>query len=357
MGLLAFPAASILDSTAIGRAVLTANDAPSVVSLLGLDVGGQEITTDGGVSGGNLYSYLPDGEVDAESTSFNITTRSFENSNATFNYVTRFGYNVAPGGGPVDSAKAMVGRSTEARYYYTAGGYYVSEVHDEFQRPSGTIQRYISAFLGHAAPTRANNNLALNIEQVFHADTAGNLIWTSDRTEGFWIRDCRLALTNAGAPSADLLVMDGSPTMSGYFFRVKKNGTSFFQMNQHGEVVLDGSSVAISGGNSGAVAFFDVIGHAGNEFTATFRDSSGTSRLSVSRDGTYAIINPTTLYARTSVYVQNGSSVTQFAALSDGQLWTNQASAGGPAGAVTHKMPWYDNTGGLIGYVELKALS
>lgn len=309
---------------------------------------------------GTIFTFSPDPSVDTESSPFRFTALSFTNGNGSQNFVTRMGHNVAPGGGPLDALRPMLAIEQEQRYH--DGSQYASEFHISYQRPGGTLQRWFTAFLSADAPTRANNVLGFGIEQVYHNDVSGNRIFTSDRTDGFLVNNTRIAIgiTAAGAggnPASDGYVVAAPSDYTGKFLKLSRNGFEFATWTPYGELVINGSATGLNVAGTSADAMLEITGRTQTPNIVNFRSVNGTERFRITATGTQAVFNASVgHYFLKDLFVMDPTFTDiKFAAIGNGQIWTNQTTAASALGAIAKVWPIYNETGVLQGYVPLYA--
>lgn len=309
---------------------------------------------------GYAMTIFPDPDVDTESAPFYVSGLSFDNPDLSKNFVVRWGHNLDPGGGLVDPTRPASGIEFEQSYNYF--GTMACETHLIFRSTANGLNRWLTAlFPITAAPTTGNSQAIFRIQYLSHQAFDGTQYWISNAT-AFTMLDRPFA-TDFSSTTANHLVLGGPAGMtSGKFVSIRKNSTEFFAINAYGETTIDGSSSAVSGGNSGALAFFDLIGHKGNEFVFNARDYNATSRFSVSGDGTYAVFASNDLYLRGNTTIQNGKNFgiqngggsLVFYVGGDGAIWTNQYAAGALTGSQIGKIEVRQAPGGaVLGYIPI----
>lgn len=227
----------------------------------------------------------------------------------TKNFVVKGGFNIAPSGGAVDAAKPIL--TDEWEPDYNTGTRRVVERMISFTAPGRPTQRPIGLFLDwqEAAPSVDGNSLAFNIEQLFQNDGLGTTrIFTSDKVSGF---------VSAYPGRFESSLYCNAPS-----------GTNQYTMG-----IAQLYNGAIKSGFQSRGALYVNPDDSHTDYSATFRNGVG---------------------ALGPLYCTNSDASPLFYLNNSGHIHTNQrAAATGPVGTVTGKMPVYNTSGVLQGYVPI----
>lgn len=300
-----------------------------------------------------VASIVPDPQADPDSEPYNFVGGSYANDVGTDNFVVRLGHNITAGGGAVDAARPYVADEWEQDYYnpILGPGRYV-ERHLSFKAPGEDIQR-VWTFGGRwdAEPaTPAQNQLGFNVDSIYH--------YNRDRTDQYWTVDGVYGMqftnipfgTNNTETTAEHLIIRGPAAQTTPFITVAQNGITCISVNSKAEMFIDGSSV---GAGAGGTAMLQVRGRVGTSLSVLFEDRNAQPIFSIAGDGSYTLNNGL-LLQRNSISVQTSGGVETFAVVnSSGIIRTNQTAAATTPGSVTHKMPIYDTSGTLVGYIPI----
>lgn len=344
-------AVDILDSGAFGRSVVQSSDGSIIYGTANTWTALQ--STQISASNYIFHQVLPESS-DSYSKPLNFIASSFANSNSTKNFVFRIGHNLANGGGATDASRSTL--QDEWEQHYVAGGVDVVERHMGFAPAGGSVQRFIT-FLGRSdgtAPASSNENiLGFIADKIYMRERTNTTEYLSvDAASGFAVKNVGLSVETVGTSlTAMNLKLPNSAT--GNFLTFTYNSSGFSEMNSWGQLYLTGSGKT---GSAPRASLVTLRGSSSSAHTFWVEDTGGTPNLLIQSDGTVNIYRTTTHYVRSSngVYHQNLSSTTHFAVLASGQIWTNQRSAAtGPVGTVTGKMPIYNTSGTIQGYIAI----
>lgn len=206
------------------------------------------------------------------------------------------------------------------------------------------------AWLGAEPATPAQNQLGFNVDSIYH--------YNRDRTDQYWTVDGVYGMqftnipfgTNNTETTAEHLIIRGPAAQTTPFITVAQNGITCISVNSKAEMFIDGSSV---GAGAGGTAMLQVRGRVGTSLSVLFEDRNAQPIFSIAGDGSYTLNNGL-LLQRNSISVQTSGGVETFAVVnSSGIIRTNQTAAATTPGSVTHKMPIYDTSGTLVGYIPI----
>lgn len=285
---------------------------------------------------------------------------SFDNASGAKNLVGRWGLNIDDGGTRVDSTRPMIGHEHELDYL-TGGKRYAESHIAHYANYSGApLRRPYSFFLRNdAAPTLdADYVVEFEVRRATQKWLGVEYLMT-DLTNG--LRAINIPMGTAhSTTTVDHLILRGPTSQTGQFAKFIKNDIEFGTLSPYGELTIDGS--VTGSGTSTNSAQLRIKGRTGTDSVVLFEDRSGSPKLQMSAVTGEASAN--LMYGQSQFYGQYisvgpyNASAQNFLVNGTGEIYTNQTSSGGPAGAVVGKMPVYrSGTFDLFGYIEIKALS
>ena len=305
---------------------------------------------------GVVAQITPDPQVDTQSSPFNFVGGSFDFS-GTENFVVRLGHNIGQGGVSVDADRPMV--ASEWEQDFLTGGNRYAEHHLAHRGDfvGSTLRRPITYFLRNDDEPANDSQYSVDfgVRQITQT-WDGDVLFRSNTVNGVQAFNVPLGTSHTDV-AVSHLNLAGPAGQTAPFVTFSRNAAELGRLTALGELVLTG---ATGGTVSSESAMFKVVGRTGTAAIITFATAGGTTRLEIDQtEGSTGQLRSAGQWYHSGQFAvrSNVSVTTGFLVAPTGVIYTNQTSAGGPAGAVVGKMPIYNTSFALVGYIEIKALS
>lgn len=353
-------ASDILDSPAFGQSLVRSSSAAELRSLSGVTSFANSWTAKqtyptNQSSADPFLAFTPDATVDTENNSFSMGARSYDFTTYK-NNVWRMGHNMDPAGVAMNAARGVIKDEWESKYEQF--GVFNCERHCVFAKPGGSDQRFMTFNGSWTTTTPTNNALGFYVERLRHRNAANDTdYWQCDSGVGFQIGNWPVGITHTSTNQIPLTINVPTAQAADYFRVVNGNG-ALWRISQKGELIIN--TAAAASGASAEQASLYVQGRVGTNYNFYVTASDGNARMRVSQaTGAVGSIAFNSNFDNFGSFTQwnSAGSTLNFQIGGTGLIRTNQTSAGGPAGSVVGKVPFYDNAGTLVGYAELKALT